>query len=149
MILLWSLNICNNLKVSKNSKDLHVHFCSLSLLQVTLGYSRFLQVTLGFFRFLQVSLGFSRLLQVFLGQSRFLQANLLSKILFTQSQSSLRVFVILTHFWSHFRNLSQTPPRRDQTKPAARVFSSFSKNNNELNLYVLPQASYRLTKFIY
>ena len=31
MILLWSLDICDSLKVSKNSKDLHVHFCSLSL----------------------------------------------------------------------------------------------------------------------
>ena len=31
MILLWLLKICNSLKVSKNSKDLHIHFCSLSL----------------------------------------------------------------------------------------------------------------------
>ena len=31
MILLWLLKICNSLRVSKNSKDLHIHFCSLSL----------------------------------------------------------------------------------------------------------------------
>ena len=35
MILLWPLDICNSLKVSKNSKDLHVHFCSLSLVETT------------------------------------------------------------------------------------------------------------------
>ena len=31
MILVWLLDICNSKKVSKNSKDLHIHFCSLSL----------------------------------------------------------------------------------------------------------------------
>ena len=35
MILLWALDICNILKVSKTSKDLHVHFCSLSLPNLT------------------------------------------------------------------------------------------------------------------
>ena len=31
MILLWYFEICNSLKVPKNSKDLHVHICCSSL----------------------------------------------------------------------------------------------------------------------
>ena len=34
MLLPWLLDTCKSLKVSKNLKDLHVHFCSLSLAEL-------------------------------------------------------------------------------------------------------------------